>query len=115
MALVTLQQAVDHLLLPIVVDSDPPDPRQADLTLKLAAAEAIVLDYIKAPQATPYLAPGDPGLPILQAAILLELGELWRFRGDDVDGQSSDQDIERGQLSPTITNLLRRFRDPALA
>lgn len=111
--LVTLQQAIDHLLLPIVVDSDPIDPRQRDLELKLAAAEAIILGYLKTVPAEwvdETTTPAD-----VQAAILLQCGELWRFRGDDRANEGADQDATLGQLSPTITNLLRRRRDPALA
>jgi hypothetical protein len=145
MARVTLQQAVDHLALPLVLDSTPLDPRQNDLALKLFMAEAIIVDYLKIPPAINPLGPAlrdsalppdwtpwpptDPPAPvtpprgqipeddpIVQAAILLELGELWRFRGDDTDAQSAGQDArELGQLSPTITNLLRRYRDPAYA
>ena len=108
MAAVTLQQAVDHLALPIVLDTDPLDPRQADLALKLAAAEAIIGDYLKASAAL------DAEDAVIQAAILLQLGELWRFRGDDREGEGAVRD-DAGSLSPTITNLLRRKRDPALA
>ena len=142
MARVTLQQAVDHLALPIVLDSDPLDPRQNDLALKLFAAEAIILDYLKIPPAINPLAPATRDTlppdwtpwppdetpppatpprgqipeddPIVQAAILLQLGELWRFRGDDVK-DTTDEDLTIGQLSPIVTNLLRRYRDPAYA
>ena len=151
MARVTLAQAVQHLALPIVLDTDPPDPRQADLALKLLAAEAIILDYCQFPPQinplAPAPAPQDALLPpdwttwppstppapvpvtpprtvppdddpIIQAAILLELGELWRFRGDDQRHEGPDRpdhDTEQGQLSHIITNILRRYRDPALA
>jgi hypothetical protein len=110
---VTLQQAVDHLLLPIVLDSVPPDPRQVDLALKLEAAEAIILDYLALPSADPANDPPEDDR-IMQAAILLQLAELWRFRGDDIEGEGAVRD-DLGHLSPTITNLLRRYRDPALA
>jgi hypothetical protein len=149
MARVTLAQAVQHLALPIVLDTDPPDPRQADLALKLLAAEAIIVDYLKIPPVINPLAPApaprdtvlppdwttwppvDPPAPvtpprgqipeddpIVQAAILLELAELWRFRGDDQRHEGPDRpdhDTEQGQLSHIITNILRRYRDPALA
>ena len=45
-------------------------------------------------------------------AILLQFAELNRFRGDDVDKDVAPQ--TDGNLSPQITNLLRRFRDPVL-
>lgn len=113
MGLVTIQQAIDHLGISVVLDADPVDPRQRDLELKLAAAEAIILGYLKTvpPEWTDETStPAD-----VQAAILLEVGELWRFRGDDRANEGAAQDAELGHLSPTITNLLRRRRDPALA
>ena len=51
--LVTLATARDHLQLPIALAADPPDPQLADLTGKLAAAEAIILDYCKVPDPAP--------------------------------------------------------------
>jgi len=100
MARVTLAQAAAHLRRPDLVV--PPDP---DLVLKLEQAEAIVLDYIKND------APDNS--KVINAAILLQLGEMWRFRGDDLDDQRVTQ--TDGDLSPVVTNLLRRHRDPALA
>jgi hypothetical protein len=116
---VTLAQAIAHLQIPIIVDTDPPDPRQADLQLKVDQAEAIILDYIKGGPVyvDPLIYPGDPP-PIdlvIQAAILLEVGELWRFRGDDQFKEGPEHDLDISQLSPSITNLLRRKRSPALA
>jgi hypothetical protein len=119
MALVTLQQAVDHLLLPIQLDTTPPDPRQNDLALKLAAAEAIILGYLKTypvEWVDETTTPAD-----VQACILLQLTELYRFRGDDPQDQGAAQHHsaadpgQMSQLSPHITNILRRRRDPALA
>jgi len=111
MPLVTLEAALDHLKLPIVLGADPIDPQERDLRLKLAAAEAVVLNYVQParPEWT-----DETTTPLdVQAAILLELGELWRFRGDDPDsGRPSQLD---GYLSPTITNLLRPYRDHSLA
>lgn len=106
MAIVTLAQAVAHIGSPIVLNSSPVDPRQADYTLKLAAAEAIVMDYIK-------YADYEGATPIVQAAVLLQFGELCRFRGDDVDGEGPEH--TDGHLSTVVTNLLRRLRDPTLA
>ena len=48
---------------------------------------------------------------LVQAAILLQLGELYRFRGDDQEHGAQTP----GDLSPLVTNILRRYRDPALA
>lgn len=112
--LVTLQQAVDHLnRQDIVLGASPMSPEERDLTLKLLAAEGIVLDYLKIPSESPLWFDELDTPPLIQAAILLQLGELWRFRGDDVDGQGPKH--TDGDLSPIVTNILRRYRDPALA
>lgn len=97
---VTLQQAKDHLK----ITTPPGDAGDADLFVKLDSSEAIVLDYLKTQ--TPTVAPA-----LLVPAILLQFGELFRFRGDDADGPQQTA----GDLSPVVTNLLRRSRDPALA
>jgi len=110
--IVTVDQAVQHLRLPMPLGQVPPDPMELELSAKLDAAEAIILDYLEYPDQALW---SDLQKTLVSACILLELAELWRFRGDDPEGQGSDQDPERGQLSPTITNLLRRMRTPALA
>jgi hypothetical protein len=99
---VTLAQAQQHLYL--VPGTDP--AADADLATKLVQAQAIIQDYLKATTA-----PVDS--PIVDAAVLLQLGELWRYRGDDLANASAA--TTPGDLHPTITNLLRRLRDPALA
>lgn len=93
---VTLAQGKAHLRIPLSDTSE-----DTDLQAKLDAAEAVILDYIKTP------AP-DPSA-LIPAAILLQFGELYRYRGDDDGPKQTD-----GDLSPHVTNLLRRFRDPAL-
>jgi hypothetical protein len=98
---VTLAQAQQHLyLVPGDTNAD------TDLAMKLAQANAIIQDYLKATSN-----PVDN--PLVDAAVLLQLGELWRFRGDDPSSTSAS--TTPGDLHPTITNLLRRLRDPALA
>jgi hypothetical protein len=79
--------------------------RDDDLQLKLDAAEAAVLDYIKTQ------AP-DPS-PLILIAMLMTFQEFNRFRGDDANGAGPSQTA--GDLSPVVTNLLRRLRDPAIA
>jgi hypothetical protein len=106
---VTLAQAADHLRITSLLGSSPMSAEERDLTIKLDAAEAIVLDYLK-PNA---LLNHTPPESLIQAAILLQVAELWRFRGDDPDGDGPPQ--TGGDLSPQVTNILRRFRDPALA
>jgi hypothetical protein len=104
---VTLEQAKDHLL---VVD----DASNSDIELKIDAAESIVIDYIGATAwwreiAATWTAETVP--PLVHAAILIQLGELFRYRGDDPDGPRHGP----GDLSPYVANILRRYRDPVLA
>ena len=89
----------------------PTDAAEADLLLKMAQAESIILDYLKVPAWSPPAWDETTVPPLVQAAVLLQLGELYRFRGDDVEAPAHTV----GDLSPVITNLLRRYRDPALA
>lgn len=106
MSLVTLGDAYNHLRLP---SSDP----YVDVTL--AAAEAIILDYLNlTPEMRATTAAWDVTTVPLPAkqAILLELGELWRFRGDDAPEQPPrwpDTD-----LMPAIIGLLRRLQPVVL-
>lgn len=116
--LVTLEHGVRHLKLGPYVGGSPLSEREADVQAKLDAAEAIVLTHIARADDADWTAEiaawTDVTVPRrIQAAILLQLGELWRFRGDD-----AAQDIpkrEPGFLSPTVDALLKNYRDPALA
>ena len=99
---VTLDQAKGHLRLSTPAD-DPGDPVLQD---QLDRAEAVILDYLKDNP------PTAPDLVITQA-VLLTLSELDRFRGDDEASYS--QPTTAGDLSPIVTNLLRRKRTPAIA
>lgn len=110
MSLVSIDQAKAHLR----IDTDsliPSDAADADLLLKIDAAEGIILDYLKIPVTSPEYWDSSTVPPMVQAAILLQLGELYRFRGDDVEHGPQTT----GDLSPIVTNILRRYRDPALA
>lgn len=112
MSLITLEQAKWQLKLGAPGDTQP-DPIDDEVMFKVALAEAIILDYLKVVQGSPPTWSDENDVPpVVQAAILLELGELWRFRGDDQNGQGPQND---GDLSPMIVGLLRRYRDPALA
>jgi hypothetical protein len=101
-ALVTLATAKTHLRLDGTADD-------ADVTLKLDAAEATILDYITEPDPA-WTAATVP--PVIAAAILLQLGELYHFRGDD---PAHAMDRAAGDLAPGVAALLRRYRDPAMA
>ncbi|HXD16408.1 MAG TPA: head-tail connector protein [Vicinamibacterales bacterium] len=169
MAILTLAQAKTHL-------RETTSSNDADITLKLAQAEAIILDYLKTrattietisaanpavvttdrphglitgvtytilgttttptvngAQVVTVLSPTTFSVPVtvtsgqgaaagtvstpaytagtappnVQAAILLMLSRLFAHRGDD---EAADEDCWR-----SIENLLKRFRDPALA
>jgi len=107
-AFVPLDAAKRHL----GVTTTPGDPDELDLQRKLDAAETIVLDYVK----TPYVPGEDPTGRVdrlLEAGILLELGELYAFHGDNLETQI--RQAADGYLIPVITALLHRLRDPALA
>ena len=111
--LVTLDEAKDHLRLAFAAG----DPREADLQMKLDAAEAAILDYCNTTETwravtvtwTAGTAPRQ-----VSAAILLLTGELWRFRGDDGSPDSPARD-PLTDFSPQVCGLLRRTRDPVLA
>jgi hypothetical protein len=109
--LVTVEEAYAHVLLPPPVAGSPITDIERDFANKLAQAQAIVLDYI-GDNADP-LWDATTAPEIVKAAILLEFGELHRFRGDDAKDSESEQ--TDGFLSPRITNLLRRLHDPAMA
>lgn len=103
--LITLAEAKDHLRL----TWPEGDPQDADLQSKMDDAEAVIVDYLKSPDATAWI--GDR---VVRAAILLELGVLWRFRGDDLETHQQPRPAD-GYLDPTITSLLHRKRMPAIA
>lgn len=106
--LVTMDQAKNHLRITSV-------QFDADISDKLAAATAIIIDYLTRRDAT-WNATMDAwtvdDVPkSIQAAVLVQLGELWRKRGDEVQIEQQ----EPGALSPVVMALLQRYRDPALA
>jgi hypothetical protein len=107
--LVTLQEGKDHLRL----TTPAGDAGDADLQLKLDAAEAVIVDYLKVPDPATFT--GDA---IVRAAVLLQFGALYRWRGDDAETlaarASEGYTGEQGFLSPVVTALLQRKRDPTL-
>lgn len=111
--IVSMQQASDHLRLGLEFGGSPEtaddDMTSRDLALKVAEAEAIVLDYLKVPEdGSPLWEPSERALPVIQAAIKLVLSALW----DDREGAGEgDYLAENGP----VARLLRRYRDPALA
>lgn len=111
---VTLAQAKAHLRLA----TPPGAPDDADVQEKLDAAEAAILRYVERSPAGAALvqewggtAPAD-----LRAAVLLQLGELWRFRGDDPATLALAPARDPAtDFAPGVLGLLRRFGDPVLA
>lgn len=109
MALITLATAKAHLRI------DSTDARDEDIRRKMTLAEAIVLDYLKVVETSPPLWSTEADVPpVVLAAMLYQLGELERFRGDDQAGDGPVRE-QYGSLSPVAEGLLRRMRDPALA
>jgi len=51
--------------------------------------------------------------PVVVAAILVQTGELYRFRGDDTE--NPPRPTEPGDLSVTVRELLRAYHDPGIA
>lgn len=101
-ALVTLEQARMHLRISDTVEDDP------DIQMKLEQASDIVLDYIKQRDApwTPTTVPRP-----VQAAVLIMLSRLFDDRAAGVENNQ----VALGYLPPSVTALLHRYRDPALA
>ena len=103
--LVTLAQAKEHLRID-TADGD------ADLTLKIHAASAAVLNYMKS--ASVYETVQSGGTPAVrfevQASVLLMLGYLNKDRDGD-----PDHEYEAGMLPRPVTALLYALRDPSLA
>lgn len=120
--IVSLAQLQRHLRLD-VGQSSPLTDDEADLELKLYAAQEIILGYIARPDDTNWssliemwveglvTSPSTEVPRQIIAAILMQAAELWGFRGDDLEQPKREAP---GDLSPTIKALLYRFRDPAL-
>jgi len=113
MAIITLEEAADHLRIVLQTSNDSPDvitdPREADLNSKIAQTEALVLDYIEKDEADLSASGVNPNwLPVVRSAVLLILSALW----DDRNG--TDQG-DYFQENGAVARLLRRIRPPALA
>lgn len=110
--LVSLTQAKDHLR----VDTADEDN---DLTLKIHAASAAVLNYIRNGADIFTDSTGEPivdsneaplGIPYeVQAATLLLIGYLYRQRDSD-----EDKEWDMGYLPKPVTALLYTHRIPSL-
>lgn len=106
MALISYEQAVAHLRQTGVLDVSPED---ADLALKVKQASALVIGFLKRPgewdgTENP---DDDPEFAVIQAAVMKVLGNLYRFRGDDVEAPTP--------ISPDVERMLAPYRVPTLA
>jgi hypothetical protein len=104
MALVTLEAAKAQLKF-----SSMPDAEDEDIQRRIDMAEAIVLDYLES-SGSPSPYEGDK---VVEAAILYQVVELYRFRGDDPEGEGPA--LVDGYLSPVVKNLLHRRRAQVIA
>lgn len=87
----------------------------ADITRKLDQANAIVWDYIKhEPDETGDDAwvPTAPQSTIIEVATLMVLSKLYDDRNV---GEENDERVALGYLTPQVTAILHRLRDPAVA
>jgi len=115
--LITVTEAGEHLRLDLNLVAASPvtydDERLPALLVKMAAAEAIILDYLKVDPAamtsSPPTWPAKPrDLEVVRAAILLILSALW----DDAPERTVADYMKR---DGTVALLLARLRDPAIA
>jgi hypothetical protein len=106
MALITYDMAVRHLLQQGVLDSSPDD---ADVTLKMEQATAIVLVHLKrhGEWDVNSSAEDDPEFAMVQALVLRVFAWLYRYRGDDDNPPGLDV-----ILNWNTTGMLR---DPEIA
>jgi hypothetical protein len=109
-ALITVQQANDHLRLDMENDGASPsdfseDDRFDEVTRKIEEATDIIVGYLKKPDHgwTTSTVP-----PRVRAAILLALSAVWEDREGTGDGDYLRPD-------GAIARLLVRDRDPAIA
>ena len=108
--LVTLEEAKTHLHV-------TGTRLNADIQAMLDASVAIIFDYLQRRDTTWNVAMeawDATTIPLsIKQAILIQLGELDRRRGDDA--QQDTPQASPDQLSPTVMALLKRHRDPAVA
>lgn len=116
MEVVDIDQAKMHLK----ISSDHADD---DIQLKLDLAHGIVAEYILGGRDTATDAgawaeeiegwDSDTAPKAVIAAVLIQLGELWRWRGDQAEGEMPRRD--HGFLAPAVVSLLHRLRYPVSA
>lgn len=114
--IVTLEQTQAHLRLSPILSGSPESPADdPDLQLKLDAATEVVCRRIaqRKPEDLTWIAEieswgtGSPSLlapPIVRLAVLEQVAELYRFRGDDAP---ADRPEVYGDLCDSIKGLLK--------
>lgn len=116
MPLITVAEADAHLRLDLENDEGSPvtytDARLANVEMKIAQAEAIILNYLKRtvfpdPDDSPQVW-SESDVLVVKASIFLLLSALF----DDANGRTVEDYMRAGG---TIPLLLVRLRDPALA
>jgi hypothetical protein len=108
--LVTMEAARDHL-------RNYYDAEENDIAAKITQASAVVLDYIKFPTGSDAW-DSTSAPPVIQAAVLLTLGWLYEDRSGGLNPDATRPPMEQtalGYLPPSVTDILHRYRDPALA
>lgn len=113
MALIDLSLLKRHLKLPLDVTAE-----DAELDLYRAQAEAVVVGFITRPddedQAEEIAGWDEESVPpAVQAAVLRQAMEFYRYRGDDEKGPVT----EWGVLSPGVEGILTAtgYRRPVIA
>ncbi len=106
---VTLDQVKARLRITTTADD-------ADLQALADQAEAQIVDWCSTTDRAKAIA--DAWTPqtvpkVVVAAILVQTGELDRFRGDDPDGPPRPPEV--GDLSVLVRELLRAYHDPGIA
>lgn len=109
-ALISVQEANDHLRLDMENDDGSPpdfsdDERFGEVTRKIDEATDIIVGYLKKPSHGWTV---DTVPPRVRAAILLTLSAIWEDREGTGDGDYLRPD-------GAIARLLVRDRDPAIA
>ncbi len=119
--IVTIEQVQAHLNLPIVGDASEYDH---DLQRKIDAATQLVCEHIsdRQPADPDWIleieswglegSPENPPPPLIQLAVMETVADFYRFRGDDA---GDDRGRQLGYLPLPVSNLLHRYRSPALA
>jgi len=109
---ITLAEAKAHLR----ITSDAED---GDIDDKLAAATQVIIDYLSRrdqdwnDEMDAWTSETVP--KSVRAAILVQLGELYRTRGDEDVAEARPTEQGTRGLSATVTALLMRYRDPGVA